>query len=285
MKFTVQSLVDSFRGTSSPPIMFIKINNAINDPQSSLIKVGKVISEDSSLSARLLKLVNSSFYGFPKRIGSISEAVFLVGSHQIRDLALVTTMMKVFDGIPKDIVNMEMFWLHSLAVGVGAKAIAESMGESQLERFFVAGVLHDIGRLILYSRAPSESRKILERASQEKRFLVEIEYEELNFSHTEIGRALIDAWKLPSFFNEITEYHHAPEKAMHYPIETAVVHLADVLVHALQYGSSGELYVPKLKNESWDKLNLSQFQLPKIIKMIDRDVKAVAHLLHPHTEK
>ena len=128
-----------------------------------------------------------------------------------------------------------------------------------------------------------ESRKILERASQEKRFLVEIEYEELNFSHTEIGQALIEAWKLPSFFNEITEYHHAPEKAMHYPIETAVIHLADVLVHALQYGSSGELFVPRLKNESWEKLNLSQYQLQKIIKTIDRDVKAVTHLFQTYS--
>ncbi len=272
-------LIEGFRGTASLPIIYLKLHEAINDPYSSLSKVSAIISDDAGLSARLLKLVNSSFYGFPQRIETISDAVSLVGSKQVRDLALVTTMMKAFQGIPEDLIDMEMFWMHSMACGVGAKVISEMIGESQIERYFVAGVLHDLGRLIMYSKVPNESRIILERAKNEHRPMVDIEYDVLDCSHTEIGRALVDAWKLPSCFQEVVAYHHTPEKAQQYPIETAAVHIADIVVHALQYGTSGERFVPCMKKESWHKLNLSIDELPKLVRTIERDVESVVHLL------
>ncbi len=268
-------LVADFKGTASIPIIYFKLNEAINDPNTSIHKVSNVISEDASLSARLLKLVNSPFYGFPQKIGTISEAVFLVGSQQVRDVALATTMMSTFNGIPGELMNMEKFWIHSLACGVGAKVIAETIGEPEFERFFVAGVLHDIGRLVLFSKAPEESKTILQRSLIEKRPMVEIEYDEIGCSHAEIGRALFDAWKLPQYYQEVAAFHHAPYRAQQYPLETIIVHVADTVAHSLRYGTSGELFVPRMHKESWHKLNLSLNQLSKLIHVIEHEVNLV----------
>ncbi len=271
-------LVADFKGTASLPIIYFKLNEAINDPNTSIHKISNVISEDASLSARLLKLVNSPFYGFPQKIGTISEAVFLVGSQQVRDVALATTMMSTFSGIPSDLMNMEKFWMHSLACGVGAKIIAETTGEPEFERFFVAGVLHDIGRLVMFSKAPDESKIILQRALNEKRPMVEVEYDEIGCSHAEIGRALLDAWKLPQYYQDVAMFHHSPERAQQYPLETVIVHVADTIAHTLRYGTSGELYVPRMHKESWHKLNLSLNQLSKLIHVIEHEVNLVLNM-------
>ncbi len=274
-----EKLIHGFRGTAVPPIMYIRLNEAINNPDSSLADVSQIISDDSSLSARLLKLVNSSFYGFSQRVGTISEAVFLVGSHQVRDLALVTTMVHTFGGIPEDLINMEEFWLHSLACGVGSKVIAQSMGETEIERFFVSGVLHDIGRVILFNRAPDKSRRMLQRSIKEQRPLIDIEREEIGCTHSEIGKALLEAWRLPSYFQEVVSLHHKPEWAQYYPIETASVHVSDVLAHSLQIGSSGERFVPAMNKECWGKLNITNSKIPTLMKKIEHEVDSIAWLL------
>lgn len=273
-------LVENFRGTGSLPVVYLKLNEAINDPNTSIHKISNVISEDASLSARLLRLVNSPFYGFPQKIGTISEAVFLVGSKQVRDVALATTMMRTFSGIPDDLMNMEKFWMHSLACGVGAKVIAEKIGESEFERFFVAGVLHDIGRLVMFSKAPEESKIILQRSMDERRPMVDVEYDQIGCSHTEIGRTLLDAWKLPQYYQEVAAYHHTPERAHQYPLETIVVHVADTIVHSLRIGTSGELYVPRMHKESFHKLNLSLNQLSKLIHVIEHEVNLVLEMFN-----
>ena len=268
-------LVADFKGTASLPVIYFKLNEAINDPNTSIHKISNVISEDASLAARLLKLVNSPFYGFPQKIGTISEAVFLVGSQQVRDVALATTMMKTFTGIPGDLMDMEKFWMHSLACGVGAKVLAETIGEPEFERVVVAGVLHDIGRLVMYSKATEESKVILQRALQEHRPMVEVEYEEIGCSHAEIGRALLDAWKLPQYYQEVAAFHHTPERAQQYPLETIVVHVADTIVHSLRFGTSGELYVPRMQKDCWHKLNLSLNQLSKLMHVIEHEVNLI----------
>ncbi len=280
---TPERLLHDFRASSSPPIVYMRLNEEINHSDSSLSRIGRIISEDSSLTARLLKLVNSAFYAFPNRIGTISEAVFLVGSHQVRDLALVTTLMNSFKGIPEDIITTEEFWLHSLGCGTGCKLIAEITGETDLERFFLLGVLHDIGRIVLFSTQPVLSQNMLARARAENKSLTVVEREELGFTHADIGKVLAEMWRLPSYLQEVILYHHQPEKALHYPAETAIVHTADVLSHALQFGSSGDPYIPVLHKASWEKLNIPFHSIHPLMERIHSDTGAVAWLTDTST--
>lgn len=281
---TPERIIHDYRASSSPPVVYLKLNEEINHSDSSLTRIGKIISEDSSLTARLLKLVNSAFYGFPHRIGTISEAVFLVGGIQVRDLALVTTLMSSFKGIPEEVITTEEFWMHSLACGTGCKVIAEMTGQSDLERYFLMGVLHDIGRLVLYSTQPVLSQKMLQHAKDQGISLTAAEREELGFTHADIGKALAEMWRLPSYLQEVTLYHHQPEKAQHYPFETSVVHAADVLSHALQFGASGEPCVPVLNRVAWERLNIPLHGIQAMMERIAQETEAVMWLTRSPSE-
>jgi HD-like signal output (HDOD) protein len=282
---TPESLLGKFRASSSPPTIYLRLNDEVNHPDSSLARVGTIISEDASLSARLLRLVNSSFYGFPQRIDTISQAVFLVGSRQVRDLALVTTLMNAFGGIPEELIDTEDFWLHSLACGTGSKCIASAMGKSDMERYFMLGVMHDIGRIVIFNALPEISVKMLQRADRETKSLTALEQEELGFTHADVGRSLAEHWKLPHVLQEVVSYHHRPGSSSHYPVETAIVHTADVLSHALQIGSSGEPAVPPLSKKAWERLGIPAFSIRPLMESIHRETKALAWLPSGAKEK
>jgi putative nucleotidyltransferase with HDIG domain len=264
-----QELIRSGVRIASLPLIFTRVNEAVNNPRTSLGEVARIISEDSGLSARLLRIVNSAFYSFPSRIETISHAVSIVGTEQLRDLALATTVMTIFKGLPEDLVNMESFWQHSIAVGVAARQLATRRRETNTERYFVAGLLHDIGRLIIYLKIPEEARKVISRSLQEQKPMIEAEREVLGFDHAAVGGAMLNVWKLPRSLEEIVAYHHQPMLARSFQFETAVIHIADIMAHALQLGSSGESMVPKLVEQAWDTLEMNPGSFLSILKQMD----------------
>jgi HD-like signal output (HDOD) protein len=275
---------DLMKGTleiPSLPMIFTRIDEAVNNPRSSLADIGRVISEDSSLTARLLKIVNSAFYSFPSKIETISRAVTVVGTQQLRDLALATSVMKLFQGIPPDLINMEAFWKHSIACGVAARVLAAHKREANIERFFVAGILHDIGRLVLCMKDPDWMRSALGRCHASCELLYKVEIEELGFDHASLGRVLLENWKLPASLVETVAYHHNPEAAARFPIEAAVVHLADIIAHAMQLGSSGERFVPPLSPLAWERAGMSAGQLPAAIEQIDQQYREAVEWMAP----
>ena len=144
MNTDLQKLVDQSPQISSLPTIFYQINEAVEDPESSFVEIGEIISGDPSLSARLLRIVNSSFFGFPNKIETITHAVTIVGMAQLRDLALATTVVNQFKGIPKNLIDMEKFWLHSVATGLAAKVIAIYRRETNADRYYLMGMLHDL---------------------------------------------------------------------------------------------------------------------------------------------
>jgi HD-like signal output (HDOD) protein len=270
MSLETHDLVKSAGSISSLPTIFIRINDAVNNPRSSLADIGRVISEDPGLTARLLRIVNSAFYSFPSKIDTISRAVTIVGTQQLRDLALATSVMKVFKGIPEDLINMEAFWCHSIGCGITARVLASHRREANLERHFVTGMLHDIGRLLLFMNLPKQSRAALMRCQRSEELLYKVEREEIGFDHATVGSALLQAWNLPASLEEVVAFHHAPQKALRYPIETAIVHVADIITHTMELGSSGERLVPHLNSEAWEKIGLPASLLPATLGQVEK---------------
>jgi HD-like signal output (HDOD) protein len=270
MSLETRDLVKSAGSISSLPTIFIRINDAVNNPRSSLADIGRVISEDPGLTARLLRIVNSAFYSFPSKIDTISRAVTIVGTQQLRDLALATSVMKVFKGIPEDLINMEAFWCHSIGCGITARVLASHRREANLERHFVTGMLHDIGRLLLFMNLPKQSRAALMRCQRSEELLYKVEREEIGFDHATVGSALLQAWNLPASLEEVVAFHHAPQKALRYPIETAIVHVADIITHTMELGSSGERLVPHLNSEAWEKIGLPASLLPATLGQVEK---------------
>ena len=240
----------------SLPQIYQQLTVALDNPRSSTRHIADVIGSDSGLTARLLRLVNSAFYCFPSKVESIAHAVTLVGTQQIRDLALATSVMQMFKGIPADFVDMKAFWLHSVATGVVARVLASQRHEPNPERYFVAGVLHDIGRLLMYRAWPDETRAVLGQARRTRGPLLEIEREVFGFDHGLAGGVLLHTWDLPPALTEMTRYHHAPDAAGAHAEEAAVMHVADVVAAALELGHSGDDAVPRLSPLAWERLAL-----------------------------
>ena len=256
------------------PMIFLKMNETIAKPNSSATDIARVISSDTSLSARLLRIVNSAFYGFPSRIDSVSRAVAIMGTRQLSTLASGVTIINMFKDIPSDIIDMKSFWKHSIACGVHARIIASYQGIQNTERLFLSGLLHDIGRLILYNYAPDHAVYALTKAKRAQSMLNEIEYEDLDFDHAETGGLLLKRWKLPILMEHAVQHHHNPQKSR-YPLEPSIVHLADIMATAMGIGSSGERFVAPLNLGAWECIGLSANVLDVIMKQADRHIEEI----------
>ena len=265
----VEQIVQDVSTIHSLPMFYSQLSEAIDHPRSSIADIAKIISEDQGLTARILKLANSPLFGYFSKIETITQAVTIIGVLQVRDLALALSVMDVFSGIPETMVNMEQFWRHSLATGLAARHIATSQREASLERFFVAGILHDVGRLVLYISVPEIALELLERCGNTGELLHRVERERLGFDHAEVAGALLRRWKIPPRVAEPVERHHSCGRAEQYPREASILHFADLVAHALQIGNSGERFVPELDLSVWERLSLSCHYLPTLVQQVD----------------
>jgi HD-like signal output (HDOD) protein len=249
---------------ASLPSIFHEISEALSNPCSSAAYVAEIISKDVSLSARLLRLVNTPFYGFPSKIDTLSRAVAIVGTNQLTSLALGITVMSSFDDIPEDQIRMQDFWLQSVTCGTLARLLAIRTDIPGDERFFVAGLLHDVGRLVLLRSQPGMIRTVLKQAHCCGLPLHELEQTCWGWDHGDLGAALLKQWKLPFFIEHQVRHHHAPLRAMR-PEEAAVTHVAEVASHAIFPRNNGTPFVPPLSTEAWDMLGISANDLMDIV--------------------
>lgn len=277
MTADLQKLVDQSKQISSLPTIFYQINEAVEDPECSFVEIGEIISGDPSLSARLLKIVNSSYFGFPNKIETITHAVTIVGMAQLRDLALATTVVNQFKGIPKNLINMEKFWLHSVATGLTAKVIAIYRRETNADRFYLMGMLHDLGRLLLLLNIPDSMKKVMEKYELGGT-MYDVENEVLGFDHAAVAGQLMNSWQLPEMLQESVAYHHKPGQAPHYPIAASIVHVADFIAHGMELGSCGERYVPPLHPKAWELLELPPSLSSPILEQVDRQVNEAVEI-------
>ena len=152
----VQTLIDDIGELISLPEVVLKINEMVNSEDTSAVEIAEVISHDPALSTRILKIANSSLYGGQRQIDSITRAVTLLGTKQIRDLVMATTAAKVFDGIPNEVISVEDFWHHSLYCALLARELAKLSKKVNADTMFTAGLLHDIGHLVMFNRVPED---------------------------------------------------------------------------------------------------------------------------------
>ena len=252
-----------------------EIEAALESPQCSLVTLGDAVEKDPDLTARLLRLGNSSFYGFSTRLATVTEAISLIGIQQVQDLILASSIVEQFAGVSDEFVSMESFWRHSLACGIGARLLAMERRLPKADKFFVAGLLHDVGRLVLFARAPQAAQQIFELYRRDHLLLREAETRVLGYDHQQIAEVLLQLWKFPSNLVQAVAHHHQPTASQIAREEAAVVHLSDHLVNAMQIGSSGERHVPPLSMLAWEILRFRTDLLPAIVARIDEQIEAI----------
>lgn len=270
---TLEWLVESTRTVYSLPFFYERLNETISHPRSSITDISKIINEDQGLTARILRLANSPMFGYYSKVDSITKAVTIIGTQQLRDLALASSVIGVFKGIPKEIINMALFWRHSIACGIVARSLAVCLRENNVERLFVAGILHDVGQLIMCTGVPATARELMVASRTKRESYVVTERVELGFDHADLGGALLANWKIPPNIAEPVGFHHAPQQSASYPLEAAIVHVADIICQALEFGATGEWCVSKLEERAWERLGLPVSMLATILKQAEPQIE------------
>jgi len=246
----IHDLVQENDQVATLPDIFFRLREVMDDPKSSFDEIAEIIGYDAGLTARLLKIVNSAYFGFSNRIATISHAISIIGMDQLNDLVISTIVINKFKGISDETINMRSFWEHSLACGLAARALAVHKKESNPERFFVAGLLHDIGRLTLCIKCPEKVQEAFQLSKAEDLALPLAERRVMGFDHAMLGGLLLRAWQLPKSHEEAVAFHHQPSRAPEYRFEAAMVHVADIIANTLQIGCGVETSIPCLENEA-----------------------------------
>ena len=260
------------------PAITLELNEIISDPMSNSDDIGKIVGKSPSLTILLLKIVNSPVYGFPSRIDSISRAVAMIGTKEISSLALGISTVRIFKNIPEEILDMRMFLKHSLACGIIARILATFKNIMHTEKLFVSGLLHDIGRVLVYTYYPEQAKGLLQRAAKSGNCLYVEESSVFGCSHTDIGKYLLQKWKLPLILENNLLFHHNPSIANNTE-QATIVHLADILANGLGLGSSGERRVPPLDDIAWDKLGLSPSCFDTVVRQSVHQLHAIENFL------
>ncbi len=224
------------------PRVAIEVISMANDPQVSIKEIASVISRDPSLSARVLKVANSAFYGLTQRVASIQLALVILGLNRVKNLVIGVSVLKTFPikpGIPT--FDREKFWEHSAGCGQISKILAGLLGYEMDGEEFVAGLLHDIGKIALDQFFHDEFVEVIDLTFREGVPMIEAEKKVLSITHAEIGSWLAEKWKLPLSLVEAIAYHHEPRKAVLNLTLTSLVRLSDLFCKAKGIGFSGDI--------------------------------------------
>ncbi len=261
------------------PEVTAKIIQVVEDPRSTAKDLKEIIKHDVALSTKILKVVNSAFYGLPRQISSVDRAIVLLGLSTVKNIAIATSMVKLFKGksLSKKFTPRDL-WCHSLACGVFCKLISEVRGIENTDEVFVAGLIHDLGLLAEHQAYPDKLPIIIDKASEEQRSILEVEEEMLGANHQEFGSALAVKWKFPPLFQLATGYHHNPlDAAKQYMEVSLTIHLADMLASKKKIGMYFETlnYVPGII----EALNLTEEQLKEIYESFDQKYAVAENIL------
>jgi putative nucleotidyltransferase with HDIG domain len=276
----LQKIIAGIDDLPTIPRTVLKITELVNEPQSSAKDIARIITDDPVLTARLLKLVNSSFYGFPQRISTVTNAIVLLGFDAIRSLLLTTSVFDLFaDRNQKLKKDQEKFWDHSLGCAVGAKVIGNYLRHDKIEELFVSGLLHDIGKIVQMQYLPEEFAKVAAAINKDNILMITAEKSVLGYSHAEIGQLLADRWNLPVKLEQVIAHHHEPTAAGSFVLEASIIHLADILCRALDMGHGGDNKIPPLDKAAWKLLKINTDSIEAIMATMQNEYSDISHFI------
>lgn len=275
---TLSDLISRISEISSPPLIYNRLHEAINHPRTSVGDIARIISEDPGLTTRVLKLANSPLYG-SRQVDSINRAITLIGTKEIRDISLCVSMICSFSTVPKEFFCLHNHWRHSIACGVLAKNIAIFQREPSVDRFFVAGILHDIGQAAFCATTPQILDNMIAIADHENTVLNEIENRELGYDHAIFGAELLKSWNIPLNIHELVRFHHTPSQSKSHGRDATIIHLADIIAQAFGYGANAEKRVARLDSEAFEKLGLSSDQCEIVISQSEQQIDDIIAIL------
>ena len=254
----LSALVTDVKGLVTPPHVFLKVTELMRSSDSSAKDFESVIAVDPSLSARLLRIANSSFYSFASQVDTVARAVAVIGMRDLYSLVTAVSAVKSFSKITNELVSMDTFWRHSIMIGLVARNLAKRCNVLHGERLFVTGLLHDIGSLVLFNRLPGLSRDLMLVTKGDEELLHRAEWDTLGFTHAHVAGQLLAMWQLPSSLTGAIAAHHDPSSIEDARVDATLVQLADIFAGHSDLGGfvEGERRDRPVPSQAWEVLGV-----------------------------
>ena len=259
------------------PGIYLRVKNVIDDPATSPHDLTKVIATDPGMTARVLRLVNSAFWGLGGQIESVSRAVTLLGMLHVHDVVLATSVGLAFKGVEPACMDVPRFWRQSVFRALAANALARKCELADLERVFVEGLLSDIGHMVLYQRVPDLAARALELAREQPDELPRLERELIGCDYAEVGGALVQAWNLAPCFHAVIRYQNEPALAADHALEAALV-LIGAQLAACELGDGAAAKNVRIPASAWQLTGLDERCIDDVLAETRAGLSAVIAL-------
>jgi HD-like signal output (HDOD) protein len=275
----ILSLVNSTIELPTMPEVLVKLNEVMADPKASAESVAAVVSKDPAVATNMLRIVNSAYYGLPVRVSSISLAVSVLGFNMTKKIALKAAVFTAFGKKRDKIQQFDpiAFWRHAIFTGVAARAIGQQSAlfvDSHAEDLYIAGLLHDIGKIIMLERVCPKYLACLRKAAQTARPEAEVELEDFAFTHADVGSVLAIKWSLPEDLAIAIRYHHAPSRDPFHRSLSSLIHLSDHLAWNAGKPSIIGTVGPQLDHAIYEQIGLDPDQIEALLPRIAEDFAA-----------
>ncbi|VAX00050.1 hypothetical protein MNBD_GAMMA22-1108 [hydrothermal vent metagenome] len=275
-------LIDDNIEQFSLPDIVVQLNSLMNDPNSTIEQLSNLISQDAALTIRLLKLVNSSYYNFSKDITTISQAINILGIRELSDFVTATKMINQFNSLDMELITPESFWRHNLACATAARTISKELNVKNSEQLFICGLIHDIGKLVLYIMQPKLCDFLIKKTVARRLISDNLELKTFGFTHQDVGAQLLKKWGLPEVLIATTQYHHQPQGALEhddqFKIQVAVIHLANAIANLIEAPLSFDDTLP-IHPSTWTTLNIDSNSLITLTQICETKYGQVSSVL------
>jgi putative nucleotidyltransferase with HDIG domain len=262
-------LIEETNDLPTLPQVTMEVAQLVDSQTASAPKVAQALARDQVLTAQVLKMANSAFYGAPRRISTVTDAIVLLGMHTIRNMTMAVSCQNVLD---REVLSYAIrrgdLWKHSICVAYAAQQIAKRAKYRITEEAFVAGLLHDIGKVLISTYLSAEFNNVMVHAREMNQSFSSAEQDILGFDHAEVGARLTEHWNLPNHLVQAIRYHHNPSWQDPPNTLTAIVHLADVLCITLGIGLGSDGLQYALEQATLERLNLDEAAVDSLLMLI-----------------
>lgn len=267
----IEELTASVREIPALPAVTTRVLQLTDDPQSTVRDLNDLIAQDQSLTAKVLRLANSAYYGFQRRISSVSEAIVLLGFSTIRSLVLAASVYNLL-GRPLEGYALEPgeLWKHSQACAMTARLLAQKVKYRYVEQAYTAGLLHDIGKLIMSHHLKNQYQEVVDKVRREALPFTEVEEQLLGYNHAMVGARVAEKWNLPSDLVETIELHHAPGTSKKNLVLSSITHVADAICMSMGIGLGIDGMYYTLDAKAMETLGLKEEDIEQVMsRLID----------------
>ncbi len=275
----IKHILKNLKSLPTLPPIVSKLNEMVEDEESTAVSVGRVIERDQVLTSKLLRMVNSSFFGFPQRISTVSNAIVLLGFNVIKTLVVSSSIFEVMQS--SDIG----LWEHSLGCAACATSLATRRGIKNPEEVSTAALIHDIGKVVIRSEMPQDYEKIHALVQEKDISMREAEEEVLGLQHSVIGGMLAREWNLPERLSIPIEFHHNPEEAPDFKEITAIIHVSDIMIRGWGFGFGGDKWVPPLDHGAWQRIKFGKREGKEILEELDEKLASLQNFTMDFSEE